>query len=298
MPPRPPDARLDAEIDRLYQLSLDEFTAARNTLAKGAGAAAAQVRALPKPPVAAWAINQVYWRGRAAFHALTASAAALGGAHTAAVSGKRADLRAAGQAHEEALEAVLKAALAILRDAGQPATDATKQAIAATLRALPAATDPPGRLARVLQPTGFELMAGLSAAAGPARPAAAAPPEKAARGATEPRTRNAARDRAVAKAKEAVTAAARAERTAEQNAGREEFEAARAARESERAATDLAKAREALADAQEAVEKAERDADAAARKKDAAARRVRETAGALAAARVKTEAAQAALTRV
>ena len=240
MPSRPPDASLDAEIDRLYQGSLDEFTAARNALAKGAGEGAARIRALQKPPVAAWAINQVYWRGRPAFHALTASAAALRAAHTAVVSGKRADLRAAGKAHEEALEAVLKAALAILRDAGQPATDATKQAIATTLRALPASPDPPGRLARVLQPTGFELMAGLSAAAGPARPAAAAPPEKAAKGAAEPRTRNAARDKALAKAKEAVAAAARAERTAEQNARREEFEAARTARESERAATELA----------------------------------------------------------
>ena len=131
------------------------------------GPAAAEIRALQKPPVAAWAINQVYWRGRPAFHALEASAAALRAAHTAVVSGKRADLRAAGKAHDEALEAVLKAALAILRDAGQPATDATKQAIATTLRALPASTDPPGRLTRILQPTGFELMAGLSAVAGP-----------------------------------------------------------------------------------------------------------------------------------
>ncbi len=46
--------------------------------------------------------------------------------------------------------------------------------------------------------------------------------------------------------------------------------------------------------AQEAVETAERDADVATRKKDAAARRVRETADALAAAKVRTEAAQAA----
>jgi hypothetical protein len=297
MPSRPPDARLDAEIDRLYQLSLDDFTAARNALAKGAGAAAAQIRALQKPPVAAWAINQVYWRGRPAFHAVTASAAALRAAHTAVISGKRADLRAAGKAHEEALEAVLKAAHAILRDAGQPATDATKQAIATTLRALPASTDPPGRLTRVLQPTGFELMAGLSAAAGPARPAAAPPPEKAGKGATESRTKNTARDKAMAKAKEALAAAARAERTAEQNARREEFEAARAARESERAASELARAREALDAAQEAVETAEREADTATRKKEAAARRVRETADALAAARVTTEAAQAALTR-
>ncbi len=109
---------IDEQIDKLYQLPLEEFTAARNALAKEAGPAAAEVKALQKPPLAAWAINQVYWRGRPAFHALTASASALRNAHTAVVSGKRGDLRAAGAAHEEALEAVLKAALAVLRDAG------------------------------------------------------------------------------------------------------------------------------------------------------------------------------------
>ncbi len=295
MAPRP----VDAQIDGLYQLPLDEFTAARNALAKASGAAAAEIRALQKPPIAAWAINQVYWRGRPAFHALTAAASALGAAHTAVVTGKKADLRAAGKAHEDALEAVVKLAIAILRDAGQPATDATRQAIATTLRALPASTDPPGRLTQVLQPTGFELLAGLPAAVslGQARPAA--PPateKKTAPGSGSPR-KDAAREKAVAKAKEAVATAVRAERTAEQNARREEFEAARTTRDAERAASDLDKARKALEAAQEAVETAERDAETATRKKEAAARRVRETAESLAAARVRTEAAQAALTR-
>ncbi len=99
----------------------------------------------------------------------------------------------------------------------------------------------------------------------------------------------------MAKAKEAVAAAVRAERAADEKARREEFEAARATREAERAVNALAKAREALETAQEAVETAEREAEAATRKKDAAARRVRETADALAAAKVRTEAAQAAL---
>jgi hypothetical protein len=297
MVPRP----VDAQIDGLYQLPLDEFTAARNALAKASGAAAAEIRALQKPPVAAWAINQVYWRGRPAFHALTAAAAALRAAHTAVITGKKADLRAAGKAHEDALEAVVKLAIAILRDAGQPATDATRQAIATTLRALPASLDPPGRLTQVLQPTGFELLAGLPAAVslGQARPAAAKEKEKEKEPASGSgsRKKDAAREKAVAKAKEAVAAAVRAERTAEQNARREEFEAARTIRDAERAASDLAKARQALEAAQEAVDTAERDAEAATRKKEAAARRARETAESLAAAKVRTEAAQAALTR-
>ena len=115
--------------------------------------------------------------------------------------------------------------------------------------------------------------------------------------ASPPRGKDAAREKAVAKAKEAVAAALRAERSAEQHARREEFEAARTAREADRAASDLAKAQAALEAAQEAVEKAERDAETATRKKDAAARRMRETAESLAAAKIRSEAAQATLTR-
>ena len=266
---------LDAQIDRLYQLPLDEFTAARNALAKESGAAAAEIRALQKPPIAAWAINQVYWRGRAAFHGLTAAAAALRDAHTAVVTGKPADLRAAGKAHEDALEAVVKLAVAILRDAGQPATDATRQAIATTLRALPASTDPPGRLTHAAAANRFR------AARGPARGPRARIRTRAPQGRAgesveglgpSASRKDAAREKAVAKAKEAVAAALRAERSAEQHARREEFEAARTAREADRAASDLAKAQAALEAAQEAVEKAERDAETATRKKDAAAR--------------------------
>lgn len=55
---------VDAEIDRLYALPLDEFTAARNGLARRlrrevAPAAGDEVKQLRKPSVAAWALNQV-----------------------------------------------------------------------------------------------------------------------------------------------------------------------------------------------------------------------------------------------
>lgn len=294
MAPRP----IDEQIDRLYQLPLDEFTAARNALAKEAGPAAAEIKGLQKPPLAAWAINQVYWRARPAFHALTASASALRNAHTAVVSGKRGDLRAAGEEHEAALEAVLKSALAILREAGHPATDATRQSIANALRALPASSEPPGRLTQLLQPSGFELLAGLPAV----RPGKRAEPQPAVapavKPASAPKTKDAARERALAKAKDAVAAAQRAERTADEAARRDEFEAARATREAERTSKALEKARAALEEAQDALATAEHEADEASRKKDAASRRVRESASALAAAKVKTEAAQAALDRV
>ena len=66
-------------VDDLFTLPLDEFTAARNALAgrlKKAGktAEAEQVKGLGKPPVSAWAVNQLYWRHRKPFDALMASA--------------------------------------------------------------------------------------------------------------------------------------------------------------------------------------------------------------------------------
>jgi hypothetical protein len=293
---------LDAQIDRLYQLPLDEFTEARNALAKEVAKEskkeAEEIRRLVKPPLPAWAVNQVYWHARPAYHALTASAAALRNAHAAALSGKHADLRAAGKAHEDASTAVLKAALTLLERSGNPVTDATKQAISTTLHALTTSGDPPGRLARTLQPTGFELLAGLpvsAASGGRAAPPAAprpAPPTR-----VEPRTKDAARTKALAKAKEAVAAAGRAEKAAEQTAKRDEFEAARLTRDAERASQKLTDAKQALEEAQEAVAAAEQAFDDLQRKKDAASRRARQSAEALASARVRTGAAQADLDR-
>ena len=153
--------RIDTEIDRLYQLPPDEFTAARNALAKQAGADAADVRSLAKPPIAAWAVNQIYWKQRAVYDALIAASTELRKLHRAILAGRRADIREAAKTHDEAIDASLKAALAILREEGHPVTDATRQAILTTLRALPA-DDPPGRLTRTLQPGGFEMLAGLS----------------------------------------------------------------------------------------------------------------------------------------
>src|SRR5712691_1483646 len=56
----------DERIDDLYGLPLDEFTAARNALAKelraSDGEAAERVKALRKPNAAAWALNQAVRR--------------------------------------------------------------------------------------------------------------------------------------------------------------------------------------------------------------------------------------------
>ena len=142
---------LETEIDRLYQLPLSEFTPARNVLAKRAGAESARIRALSKPPSAAWAVNQLYWKHGDVWNDLIAAAENARKAHRAVLAGRAGDVRAAGKVHDDAVEKALKATLALLAAAGQPATDATKHAIGTTLRALPA-DEPPGRLTRALNP--------------------------------------------------------------------------------------------------------------------------------------------------
>jgi hypothetical protein len=66
------------EVDALFKLPLGEFTSARNALAaelKKAGrpAEASAVKALVKPSVSAWVVNQLYWRHRGLFDRLVAA---------------------------------------------------------------------------------------------------------------------------------------------------------------------------------------------------------------------------------
>ena len=105
---------LEAEIDRLYQLPLDEFTPARNAVAKGAGGEAARVRALSKPPVAAWAVNQLYWRKAEVWNALLAGAENAQRVQRAVLAGRAGDVRAASKVHEDAVEKTPRATLALL----------------------------------------------------------------------------------------------------------------------------------------------------------------------------------------
>src|SRR5688500_3841475 len=298
--------KLDEEINRLYQLPLEEFTAARNALAKSGGGA--EVRTLAKPPVAAWAVNQLYWQKRDQYDELMEASEEARKTQKAVLAGRSGDLRGAGKAHDAAVDKALKATLAILDDAGQPATDATRQSIVTTLRALPS-SDPPGRLTRALQPGGFEMLAGLSIAGGGRVPAAKPPATKGGK-ASKARTERgasakkptpaqpAASAKAVARAKEAVASAARDLRQAEHAAQREAFEAARAAREADKAAKQVAQARAEFEAAREALEAAEADVPATERAREATARRAEKAEQAVEAARTRLEAAQAELDRL
>lgn len=276
--------RLETDIDRLYQLPLEEFTSARNALAKTAGVDAADVRQLVKPSIPAWAVNQLYWKRRDLYDALVDASAALRKTHKTILGGRRADLREPSRAHEEALDTALKGALALLQDAGHPATDATRQGVLTTLRALPT-NEPPGRLTATLQPGGFEMLQGLSIAGskGVIRPKVEAARIDSGRrdGGKTGRQKLEVDPELEARRAEA----AQALRDAEQATRREEFESMRATREAEKTTRQLERAREALKSAQQALEQAEAVAAAAGRERDAAARRAKETERRLDAAR-------------
>ena len=266
---------LDKRIDELYQLPLDEFTAARNALARETGDAT--VKALTKPPVAAWAVNQLYWDRRDDYDALIEAAQDMRRTHKAVIEGRKGDLRAASREHDHAIERALKATIEVMNGRAQPVTDVTRQAILNTLRALPG-DEHPGRLSKALVPGGFNMLAGVIPA-----------PPTTRRAKESKRTQE-----AKAEPKAERDAAERAVRDAEHHARRMEFEQARATRESAKAEKQLEAARAAIERAREALETAERDAtaaeraaEAAERAREAAERKARDAEAALNAARAK-----------
>jgi|SRR5215204_3465779 len=287
---------LDAQIEALYALPLADFTAARNELAKGAGKRAADVRALAKPPVPAWAVNQVYWKRRPVYEALMAAAQEMRRAHAAVLGGRSGDVRAASKAHEAQVSNALDAAIEILKDSGHPVTDATRQAMVTTLRALPADEDA-GMLTRTLQPGGFEALAGLSIK-GAKGAAILKPPPKPEKPAVKHADESPKDVKAREKAREAVAHAMRVVKEAEHEEQRQEFERARTARDEEKTAKAVDAAREALEEAQDALKKAEAAHAVAQKKKDAAQRSLEQAEEAGATARAGLRDARAALEKL
>ena len=165
---------LESEIDRLYQLPLEEFTKARNHLAKGlTGSTAQRVKSLAKPSLPAWGVNQLYWQARPTYAALIDAAERLRGAQRAVLEGRSTDVGKAQDVHRTALRAGTEKAAAILMSAGRPASSGTLDVIRRTLDALPKQNEAPGRLTQALEPGGFELLTGITLRA----PAAGDQPE-------------------------------------------------------------------------------------------------------------------------
>jgi hypothetical protein len=170
--------KLEDDVDALFRLPLTEFTSARNTLAArlkkdGNGSEANRVKALVKPSISAWVVNQLYWMHRGPFDRLIATSQRFRQAQSSLLAGKGADMRAPLEARREALSELSKLANALLRDAGNNPTPDAIRRITTTLEAISAyASLPdgltPGRLTHDVDPPGFDSL-------GPFAPGAAMP---------------------------------------------------------------------------------------------------------------------------
>ena len=175
------------QIDRaddLYALPLDEFTAARDELARrlrdsGDSEAAKQVKAMRKPSLPAWAVNQLARAEpddlRRLFD-LRDEIANAGGA---------AELRSLTQERRRVLANLLARAEEVLVAAGHAAAASTTDAISRTLQAGGSdeerARIEAGTLERPLEPSGFEGLAGFEFAEGTAEEPAEPKPSATAR---------------------------------------------------------------------------------------------------------------------
>lgn len=147
----------EAPEAELYALPLDEFTAARDQLAarlkkEGDAEGAARVKALRKPSVAAWAVNQLARRHADSMEKLLALRDEMEGAGGA-------QLRAVGEKRRRLLADLVTRADKVLKDGGHGSSAATLEKVTQTLQA--GATDEEvellraGRLTRELSPSGF-----------------------------------------------------------------------------------------------------------------------------------------------
>jgi hypothetical protein len=257
---------LDDRIDKLYQLPLDEFTAARNVLAKETGDSA--VKKLEKPNLAAWTVNQLYWRERKIYDDVIKAAERMRAVYKQMLAGKNADVRGAEEIHQDALREAKQAAKRLLDEGGHPNPDAVMMPVAETLDALPG-EEPPGRLTKPLRRMGFNVLEGvpISARAGPIRSKAAPDKKAPAKEQTAGERRaSEAEAREAAMTRERLRFAEAAEREAEAALDRATRAVERAARTRERVERELKEAAEAeksalkeQAHAEKALEKAAGD---------------------------------------
>ena len=182
---------MQAELERLYALPPPAFTAARNQLAvrlrqEGRRDAAATVKALPRPTPSSWAVSRLMRLEPARFQALLAAGRQArqaqrqvvgGGSASGSSSGARvgpaARLREALQGARSLIEELRRRGLELLAASGRPASAASAERLGADLQALAFTAGAERAIERGwfdgdLDAPGFEVLAGLQAAAGPA----------------------------------------------------------------------------------------------------------------------------------
>jgi flagellar biosynthesis GTPase FlhF len=170
----------DGDIDALFKLAPPEFVAARNALAarfKKAGRpdAANRVKALPKPSISAWTVNQVYWRHRIEFDKLLATGERFRRAQASRLTGSGPDIRGLLNERREVLSEISRLAAAILQKSGGSSPAGVMRRVTATLEAISAYGSLPGapragHLVEDVDPPGFEALAALVPRVGDATP--------------------------------------------------------------------------------------------------------------------------------
>lgn len=265
-------ASMSAEerIDELFALPADAFTKARDELARTLRAAgdrdgAAQVKALRRPTLAAWALNQLARRDAEGLRRLRECGERLATEQQRVMSGQPNDLRAAQAERRMLTDELVRHVLTALEEAGaaaDPHADAVRGALdAVALDAESGQAVLAGRLAAPPSPpAGFGALMAVAPAptddpapAPPQDPAPPPPPDDRQQRLADSRARLlSARDHARSTREESDDATARARRAAD--------EVARLERE--------------LSEARERRRAAQADAQAAANRADDAAQAV------------------------
>lgn len=275
---------IEGELDTLFELPPERFTAARDELAKraaieGRAEDSRAIKAFKRPTVAAWAVNQLVRRRPVEVDELMEAGASLRRAQRKVLSGVRnAEFREASERRRGLVTRLVRMAEDILRESGRASAGAT-EAVRSTLEA--ASLDDRsgelvrgGRLSKELPaPSSFGAVEGLGLVpsipdeAGVAeKPRAKRGPEKAKE---EARALRAQRDEAAKEAKALVEKAAQARRAAI----RAREQADRADSRAERLRVDAEKARLEARDIGKKAQQAETDATRAQEAADRAVRR-------------------------
>jgi hypothetical protein len=164
-------SKVEQQIDELFDLPLDEFTSARNALAKrlkqdGDSETAEQVRSLAKPSVAAWAVNQLARREPELVRSLLNVGSRLRSAQERSFRGERSadELRAAQAEERDVIRRLTRTAESLLREGGRAASGPTLERVSSILRSA-AVSEPAtlreGRLSGDVEVTGFDAFAGM-----------------------------------------------------------------------------------------------------------------------------------------
>jgi hypothetical protein len=154
---------MDAALDRVFGAPLEDFVSERNAVAKELSTAgeedeAAEVKALKKPSVSAWALNQGVRADRKASKAVLAAAKALEAAQDEALQGEAAGLRKAQEKQQQTVDAMLEVVEGAV--SGRELSPAMLDRVRETLRAIPGddelrAEFEEGRVTRDRQAVGF-----------------------------------------------------------------------------------------------------------------------------------------------